>query len=577
MKNIFKRKLLYVTVAAAVLGPIACNDQFLEVPVTGQLTESQLGSPAGANGLLIGVYSVLNGRGQGFYGGTSNWLWGSVRGGDANKGTNAGDQAVINAIVRYEADPVNPVIGNKWGASYEGVARANFLLASLAEATEIPEGEKAQIAAEARFLRGFYYLDLKKNFNNIPYVDETVDYSTGALEVSNTEDIWPRIEADFQAAYDGLPETQTEIGRANKWAAASFLAKTYMYQNKVAEAKALFDLIIANGVTSSGTKYELVPDFADVWRGTNENSSEFIFVFQAAAGTGSINNTNQDFVLNWPYSPDAPGTCCGFFAPSFELANSYRTTAAGLPYLDGAYNETANALKTDQGILSTAAFTPDEGPLDPRIDHTIGRRGIAFLDWGAHPGFSWIREQSYAGPYSPKKFAYTQTEIGTYTDVSSWTPGYTSLNFPLMRFADVLLMAAEAEAQVGDLELARTYLNLVRERAANSFLLNEDGTPAANYVISLYEAPFASPEMALQAIRFERKLELALEGHRFYDLLRYGVVADAINDYIDYEEERLPVQLGGAEFTPNQDEYLPIPQTQIDLQGSDILTQNPGY
>ena len=414
MKNIFKRKLLYVTVAAAVLGPIACNDQFLEVPVTGQLTESQLLSPDGAKGLLVGVYSVMNGRGQGFQAaGVTNWLWGSIRGGDANKGTNAGDQAVANAVIRYEVDPVNPLVSTKWGASYEGIARANFLLASLEDIEAMTEEGKTAIAAEARFLRGMYYLELKKNFNNVPYVDETTSYTADLADqevidrgnIPNNVDIWPNIEADFQAAYDGLPATQTEIGRANSWAAASFLAKTYMFQNKFAEAKALFDLIIANGVTSSGTKYALVPNFGDVWRGANENSSEFIFAFQAAAGTGDINNTNQDLVLNWPYNTDAPGECCGFFAPSFELANSFRTTEEGLPYLDGAYNETVNALKTDQGIQSTANFTPDEGPLDPRIDYTIGRRGIGFLDWGVHPGFSWIRDQPYAGPYSPKKFA----------------------------------------------------------------------------------------------------------------------------------------------------------------------------
>ena len=154
---------------------------------------------------------------------------------------------------------------------------------------------------------------------------------------------------------------------------------------------------------------------------------------------------------------------------------------------------------------------------------------------------------------------------------------------------------------MGTMDKAQEYVNMVRQRAANPAGLlkgkligyepdEEDPSQldfnkpildtaqyAANYVINTYDEPFVSQEMALAAIRFERKLELALEGHRFYDLLRYGVVAEAVNDYIDYEEDFLPNQLGGAVFTPEQDEYLPIPQDQIDLQGSDILTQNPGY
>lgn len=579
MKKIFKRKLTYFAISGFVLLAIACNDQFLEVPVTGQLTESQLSGEQGLNGMLVGVYSVLNGRGNGWYGGSSNWVWGSIRGGDANKGSNAGDQNLISPIARFEVDPVNPLLDAKWSGMFEGVARANVLLANLAASETVPEEQKAAMAGEARFLRGHYYVELRKNFKNVPWVDETMDYATGALEVPNTAEIWPNIEADFQYAFDNLPEIQSEVGRANKWAAASYLAKVYMFQDKFAEAKALFDQIIANGQTSGGLKYGLVPLFQDVFKGPNENHQETVFAFQAAAGTGSINNTNQDLVLNFPYNtgPAGPGECCGFFQPSFELANSYRT-AEGLPLLDGAYNQPVNALKTDQGILSSdESFTPDQGPLDPRLDHTIGRRGIMFLDWMPHPGHDWIRDQSFGGPYTQKKLSYYEADKGIYQDASSWTPAYQSINFMLIRFADVLLMAAEAEAQLGNLEKAREYVNMIRQRAANSPLLDEEGNPEANYVISLYNDPWTDQEMALKAVRFERKLELALEGHRFYDLLRWGVVADAINAYLDYEEEFLPTNLGGARFTPGQDEYLPIPQVQIDLQGSDVLQQNPGY
>ncbi|MEO0333209.1 MAG: RagB/SusD family nutrient uptake outer membrane protein [Bacteroidota bacterium] len=403
----------------------------------------------------------------------------------------------------------------------------------------------------------------------------------------NTEEVWPNIEADFQFAMNNLPETQAEVGRPNKWAAAVFLARTYMYQDKFNEAKVLYDDIIANGQTSNGLKYGLVENFEDVFRGTNENHQESVFAFQAASNTGSIANTNNGIAMNYPYNtgPAGPGECCGFYQPSFELVNSYRTGADGLPLLDGSYNNAANAVKDDYGILSADPFEPDQGPLDPRLDHSIGRRGIMFLDWQKHPGDDWIRDQGYAGPFTQKKYSYYEADKGIYQDGSSWTPGYHSINFMIMRFSDVLLMAAEAEIEVGSLETAREYVNMVRARAANSFVMDPDTDgPAANYVIGTYDTPWTGQDAARQAVRFERKLELALEGQRFFDLVRWGIADSEINAYFDYEGTRLQTNLSGAEFTPNQDEYLPIPQEQIDrqqIEGSDgstsVLVQNPGY
>jgi hypothetical protein len=165
--------------------------------------------------------------------------------------------------------------------------------------------------------------------------------------------------------------------------------------------------------------------------------------------TGSTQNANYFDDLNYPYNtgPDGPGNCCGFFQPSFQFANKFRTKD-GLPLLDGSYNSPANALKNDYGINSGDAFTPDAGEVDPRLDHTVGRRGIPYLDWIAHPGKAWIRSQVYAGPYSPKKYVYYKSQEGTFTDASSWTRGYAVMNYTIIRFADVLLMAAEAKIQM---------------------------------------------------------------------------------------------------------------------------------
>jgi hypothetical protein len=558
-----------------MVGVISCKDKFLEIPAAGQINESALNSLKGAEGLLLGAYASLNGKGvNDWHAGVTNWLWGSIRGGDANKGTDAGDFSSMNPIQRFELDATNGEVGAKWNGMYEGVARTNLLLKALPKVTDASDAVKMRIEGEGRFLRGHYYFELKKNFNNAPWIDETLG-DAEIVKVQNNVDLWPNIEADFKYAFENLPETQAQVGRANKWAAGAYLGKVYLYQKKWAEAKVVLDQVIASGKTSDGKKYGLFPNFGELFRGANENSEESVFAFQAAAGTGDIANTNREFAMNMPYNTGGkgPGECCGFFQPSFEMASSYRTTDAGLPLLDESYRQPGKELKTDMGILSKDPFTPDQGPLDPRLDNTIGRRGIQFLDWQPHPGADWIRDQRHAGPFTQKKYSYQQAEKGSYQDGSSWTPGYQAINFMLIRFADVLLMAAEAEIELGNLEKGREYINLVRKRAANpaSFV-----APTVKYVISEYPA-FAGKDEATQALRFERKLELALEGQRFYDLVRWGVAAQEVNEYLAYDSPKLGVQLGGAKFIAGKHEYLPIPQRQIDLQGQNVLQQNPGY
>ncbi|WP_026632662.1 RagB/SusD family nutrient uptake outer membrane protein [Dyadobacter alkalitolerans] len=581
MKNNISKKGGLALLLVIMLVGYSCKESFLSIPATGQLDEGQLSTKKGIEGVLVSVYGQLNGRANRMAS-ASNWVWGSIRGGDANKGTDPGDFSDINPIQRFEYQTTQGVILDKWKGNYEGVARANLVIKLLGVAQEdVTEADKKRIGGEARFLRSHYYFELKRGFNNVPFVDETKDYGTGIESVPNTVEIWPLIEADMKFAYENLPETQGAAGRANKWAAAAYLAKIYMYQKKFTEAKGLYDLIIANGKTTNGKKYALVPKFQDAFKAANDNNSESVFAIQAAANTGSVNNANPEFDLNWPYNtgPNGPGNCCSFFQPSFELGNSFRTDASGLPYLDGSYNTAGKELKTDMGLKSSDAFTPDAGPVDPRLDHSIGRRGLPFLDWIDHPGNDWIRNQPNAGPYTPKKYAYYKSDIGSLQDNSSWTPGYTAINVNIIRYADVLLMAAEAEIEVGSLEKAREYVNLVRTRAANpeSFVKRANGAVAANYVIGTYKAPFASKDAARTAVRFERKLELSGEGHRFFDLVRWEIADSAINAYLTYEGKKLSGALGGTKFTAKKNEFLPVPQEQIDLLGKDVLVQNPGY
>jgi hypothetical protein len=483
---------------------------------------------------------------------------------------------------RYEIPANDGDLNGTWQAKYEGISRCNAVI-NLANGTKtLTAADKTRIIAEARFLRGVYYFELKKLFNSVPYVDETADYGKGIEKIANTEAFWDKIEADFGFAYTNLPATSSSAGRANKWAAQAFLGKALLFQGKFADAKAKFTDVITNGVTTNGKKYGLVPKFAEIFNATNDNNEEAVFAIQSSMNTGSTNNANGFDDLNYPYNTgaDGPGNCCGFFQPSFSMANAYRTSG-GLPILTetaGApdYNSTSNAVKHDYGLNSKDPFTEDAGPLDPRIDHTIGRRGIQYLDWIEHPGANWIRKQDYAGPYSPKKYVYYKSQENTLTDGSSWTRGYATMNYNIMRFADVLLMAAEAEIEAGSLAKALEYVNLVRARAANpAGFVMKGGVAEANYDIALYTS-FADKAAATKAVRMERLLELATEGHRFFDLVRWGIDVPTLNAYLAYEGKTLVTKFGGASYQAT-DKYLPIPQQQIDIQGTSILKQNPGY
>jgi len=573
-------KIKNVTIAMASLlaVTVSCSDDFLDVGATGSLAEAQMTTLSGIDGTLIGAYAALNGVFGNRFEGPNHWVTGSITGGEANKGTDPGDYSTINPIQRYETDPTSGDLNNLWRGRFEGIARSNRVLALIAMSEAISAADAARLAGEARLLRGHFYFDLKKHFNSVPWVDESV----AAAEISsiaNSADVWSKIEADFQFAYDNLPAVQGQAGRVNKWAAAAYMGKAKLYQKDYAGAKQWFDNVIANGVTPSGDKYALLDNYASIYNAEFDNHAEAVFDVESANNTGSVNNANYFDDLNYPYNTgsDGPGNCCGFFQPSFELANSFRTKD-GLPLLDKSYNSADNEVAHDFLIESSDPFTPDAKPLDPRIDHSIGRRSIPYLDWIAHPGKNWIRKQDYAGPYSPKKYIYYKSQEGSLTDASSWTRGYALMNYTIIRFADVLLMAAEAEIEAGSLDKALEYVNQVRARAANSdyWVKNPDGSNAANYQIELYGS-FASKADATKAVQMERKLELSGEGHRFFDLVRWGIAADELNAYLQYESKYLVTKFGGASFTSGKNEYYPIPQTQIDIQGSDVLSQNPGY
>lgn len=576
MKNV-KFRILFIGLAATITLFYACSKKFLDKAPLGSLDEATLATKAGVEGLLIGAYSMLDGHGGaggGWQASASNWVYGGVASDDAYKGSDPGDQPDIVPIETYTATATNGFFNQKWRTLYDAIQRCNDVLRVLPKATDIPDADKKRILGEARFLRAHYHFEAKKMWNMVPFVNETVNYAAANLNVPNDKDIWPNIEADFQFAVDNLPATQgNAVGRANRWAATAFLAKVLMYQRKYSAALPLLNSVIANGVTAKGTKFALV-NFSDNFNAETKNSAEAVFSVQHSVNDNSNgNNGGWGDVLNFPYN-GGPGGCCGFYQPSQSLVNSYAVDpVTGLPLLDTWNNVD---VKNDQGVKSTDPFTPETGPLDPRLDWTVGRRGIPYLDWGNHPGNDWIRDQNNGGPYAPKKNVYYKRQEGALNDKSFWSGGITANNYTFIRFADVLLWTAECEVEAGNLTRAVTLVNQVRTRAANpaGWVKKPDGTNAANYQIGLYVA-FPDQAYGRKAVRFERKLELGMEGHRHFDLVRYGTMDVEINAYMNKEKANR-TYFNGKTFTKGKSEFFPIPQSQIDLSRG-TLKQNPGY
>ena len=589
------KKSKYIFLISAILALIvvlaACKKNFLDKPPLGTLNPQILANSKGVQGLLIGAYSLVDGEGasgDGFASGASNWTYGGVASDDAYKGsdpTDVGDVAPFEDFVSLI--PTNGAVPQKWNVCYAGIQRSNDVINTLKIATGIPAAEQATVLAQARFLRAYFHMELKKVFGNVPYVDENI--SPKNTDVTNTVDIWPKIEADLKFASDNLPDTWSEAGRANKWAAKSLYAKAFMFEKKFAEAYTLLKDIIANGKTAKGAKYALMPHFYSNFNPAQKNSSESVFAAQTSVQDGSSvdwggdPNGNYGDILNFPYN-GGPGGCCGFYNPSQDLANAYKTDAQGLPLLDESY-ATGLTVSAESGATYS-------GTLDPRIDLTMGRPGIPYLDWGPHKGLEWIRNPVNDGNKSPKKNVYALSQKGQFTDVGSAYWGPTELvanNVNIIRFSDVLLWAAESAVQTGDIPNAMGYVNMVRSRAADatgwvytgstydaaSATYTTQTTPADNYKIGLYTAGTFTAANALDAVRFERRLELAMEGNRFFDLVRYGIAAPVINRYIGRDKAKRPLKLN-ANFTAGKNEYFPIPQREIDnLAGK--LKQNPGY
>ncbi|MDA9365612.1 RagB/SusD family nutrient uptake outer membrane protein [Flavobacteriaceae bacterium] len=582
-----KLKLILFASIGIVALTASCSDEFLDKKPLGQISGSTINDAAGVEGKLIAAYRTLSGQGMNgggtWYYDIHGWIFGSIASDNAVKGTDAGDQPEHSFIEAYDFTTFNVHIRDKWRSVYWGMARANEVIDAVAAAAEgdspVEAARATQIIAEARFLRGFHGLQAQLHFRNPAYVDDTA-YDVNDVEsskVPNSGPIWDSIIADFTAAASVLPATQAQIGRPTSWAALAFLAKTHMHTGdagKIAAAIPVMENIVNNGPFSLVAKYE------DNHLVTTRNNSESIFEIQYAISSGDDQNSNKGVGLAHPYI--SPWGCCGFWQVTQDLVDFHQTDANGLPKLDGSWK--TNHITNPNG--DNIGEPIDNPSVDPRLDHSVGRPGILYKNHHIMQ-VDYVRDLTYAGPYFSKKHVAEPEGFG----VAGWG-NLSANNYRIMRLSMVKLWLAEAYVEAGRLEDARAQVNDIRRRAANAegFVpeaiqgatrteFTTTANAAANYNVGEYTGAWTDASVARTAVRMETRIEFAMEGHRFFDLQRWGVMGTVLNDYLA-RESKYRIYLGGVSFTSPKNQYYPIPQEAIDrsfVEGAATLTQDPNY
>ena len=578
MKNIYIN-LLLIALVGLITG--SCSDN-LETKPQGAVTSGEP-SEESAEGLVTAAYAAI-GNDDMIGPITSMWAYGSVRSDDAYKGGGGvADVADINFYEQYNL--TQPDQGwmhpYSWEIYYSAISRANSALRVLNELTDEEMSNRTTRIAEVRFLRGHLHFMLKKLFKYIPYIDESLT-NEQILETSNKEysndELWNKIAEDFQYAMDNLPDEQDQVGRANKFAAIAYLAKLRLFQayeqdennqvttinqTRLQEVVDLTQMIIANG------SYSLQPDFAENFLDDFDNGSESIFAIQFSISDGTtVGRLSFVTGLNYPHGAPQYG-CCGFHAPSQNMVNAFTTSAEGLPNFT-TFNDTE---------ISAADITNSGVTVDPRIDHTVGIAGHPYKyrnETAYIFDSSWVRDPGVYGYFHTMK-EQQAADCGCYKKEGPFIG--TSKNIDIIRYADVLLWQAEAYIELGQEASAMPLINEVRARAANSTERQKyaDGTYPSNYLISEYDGANLTwtQENARLALQWERRLEFATEGQRFFDLVRWGIAEQTLNAYLDVEKDRRDF-LNSAQFTSGRDEYYPIPQREIDFTKG-LYTQNKGY
>ncbi len=614
MKIVSNNRLLVGTAVLALVsgGLYGCSD-FLSSNATpqGTLDAGTLSTRTGVEGTLIGAYRALDCMSNsGAWGcAASNWVFGSVAADDSYKGSTNTDQPPINDIEGYHwtAPEGNDYLNQKWSILYEGVSRANATILLLRQVVAanpalFSVADQHAIEGEAIFLRAHYHFEAYRFWGNIPYYRETDTDFRKANEASAA--VVADIIKDLDDAAALLPASPRSKGRAGLWTARAYKGRVQVYAGQFAAAVTTLNQVRASGV------YGLETSVDKVWTGfkANYNGPETIWAYQASSNDGEPDGNNANFGerLNFPYSGSHFG-CCGFNQPSQNLVNFFKVDAAGLPL--------ALSSPTTWNTQDAAFTAGSLAPVDPRLDWTVGRNAMPYKDWGlvkvTSGSDSWVRDIGNGGPYVPKKNVHEKASASEQIS-GGWAPTQqNSVRIHLYRYADALLLLAEALAETGDLPGAMAIVNQIRLRAGQTaqgcgaaldndvaatypqcasdtrmaIPIDDPKITWATYRIGQYTS-FPTLAYARDAIRAERRLELAMEGQRFFDLRRWGlpVAAAAINGYINGEgggmEKTRVTYKSTAEAFVQKHLLYPLPIIQITLSqvnGEDRLVQNPGW
>jgi hypothetical protein len=470
-----------------------------------------------------------------------------------------------------------------WTRFYNYLSRVSLSIDILASADQ-ENATIQQRTAEMKFLRAYGHFQLKRLFKKIPFVNKPNMQEEDYNNLSNTEytndEGWQQIINDLEDAYTVLPETQTEKGRPTKAACAAFLAKVYLYKayrqddassNQVTgindtDLQKVVEYTNPAIYTKAG--YGLEPDMHNNFRPEEqyENGKESLWAIQYSRNDGTVyGNLNFSYRLIVPCIPKVHDSGCDFYKPSHNLVSAYRTNSDGLPMLDTFADE-------EYTVGSTQT-------VDPRLFVTVGVPGTPYM---FNPSFmiaesnAWSRSGGTFGYFVSLKQNVdpSLTDSYLYLCDSQWA---SSMNRIVLRYADVLLMRAEAQAQLGQTSEAIALVNQVRERAAGmatgSVVSNYPNKYGVHYAVGKYSGSYSKDE-AMKIIKMERRLELAMESERFFDLVRWGDAATVLNKYYSTESEKMNF-LSGSQFTANKNEYLPIPFEQM-AASNGHYTQNCG-
>ncbi len=564
MKRFLRLTMLAIPLIG--IGIYSCTDSFLDTPPQAALSNTLLSSSkAGVDATLIAAYKSVGGwtgGGANAWGAApSNWVY-NLAADEFHKGSEAGDGDGWLAVQLFQWNPAEGSFNDKWRSCYEGVSRANSAITTATEFLKANAGEKTYVDAvlgEATFLRAWQHFELYRIFKNAPYFTE----ADKDFNKANDKPMIPLIQADLEKAISLLPANKTSVGRVDKTVATAYLGKLKLYNKDYTGALAAFNTVISSG------KYKLADCIYDNVNIATENNSENMFSVQSSVNDGDAGgaNANNHERLGLPHG-DSFTSCCGFKQPSNDLVMAFKVDANGLPI-------------STKGVAVKRIEAGAADVLDPRVEYTAGRTGVPYLDWGPHKD-SWIRGQGYQGWYSPKRTVHLKSQP---TLAGGWTGTQLSaLNFPLMRYPDVLLMAAECEVEAGSLEKAREYVNMIRTRAGNctqgagtnlKVAINAPEITWGKYAMGTYKTAWTDKAVAREAVRTERRLELALEGHRVFDLQRWGVYESVMAEYIP-RESKLVTIYSQAKVPTATNYAFPIPSTEI-AKSNGVLKQNPGY